>query len=327
MRTDLARTRAGAALALTLAATAELSVGCRREVAAPPSIPPEASVVAQLWVRPTTSRDLLHGPGGAALAPDPASAFDVIALKVGGFSRGYTVRDAEGQEWSVKFPPEASTEVVASRVLWGAGFHQPPMHFVREWDARNATTPNPQLPGRFRPKKPDFHGLDEKGSWSYYDNPFIGTRQLAGLLVIHAMLGNSDLKDSNNSVYELETPAEGARRWFVARDIGQTFGRSGVFSAPRGDVAVFEQTRFVVGVEGARVRLEYNGRHRALFENLTVDDVRWACAQLDRLTDAQWLDAFRAGGYDRATADRFIRHLEKKVAQGLALRAGEEHDR
>ena len=43
------------------------------------------------------------------------------------------------------------------------------------------------------------------------ENPFVGTRQLNGLLVLQAMLGNSDLKDEQNVIYTLTEPFEGAR--------------------------------------------------------------------------------------------------------------------
>jgi hypothetical protein len=41
-------------------------------------------------------------------------------------------------EWSVKLYPEARTEVVASRLLWGLGYHQPPIYSVEEWTADGA---------------------------------------------------------------------------------------------------------------------------------------------------------------------------------------------
>ena len=116
-------------------------------------------------------------------------------MKRGGFSRGYTVDRSQGPEWSAKFPPEASTEVVASRLLWGIGYHQPPIYYLAEWKADKATSPNPQLPARFRESTPDLHGLETGGTWSYYENPFVGTRELNGLLTLQVMLGNSDLKD------------------------------------------------------------------------------------------------------------------------------------
>lgn len=281
--------------------------------------PPNEEQMAQLWIRPEAERDLFHGVGGKRLAPDPSARYTVIEIKRGGFSRGYTVVGPGDREWSAKFPPEAGTEVVASRLLWGIGYHQPPIYLLDKWTAEKATSPNPQLPARFREKKPDLHGLDAGDSWSYYQNPFVGTRQLNGLLVLQAMLGNSDLKEAQNVIYSLDRAHERARRWYVARDLGQTFGRTGVIDAPRGDIEVFEQTPFIRGIENGRVRLEYTGRHRALFENIRAADVRWICERLDTLTDSQWQDAFRAGGIDRQMADRFIRRMKQKIAEGLAL--------
>jgi hypothetical protein len=276
--------------------------------------------LAELWVQPEPGRDLLWGVGGKRLAPDPSAQFTVIDLKRGGFSRGYTVKDPQGREWSAKFPPEAGPEVVASRLLWGIGYHQPPVYYLAEWHALKATSPNPQLPSRFRERTPDLHGLDSDGIWSYYRNPFVGTRQLNGLLTVQAMLGNSDLKDAQNATYLLKEPFEGARRWYVARDLGQTFGRTGALDPPRGDPDVFEKTGFIKGVENGFVRFDYRGRHKALFERITPADVRWVCERLQALTDRQVHDAFRAGGFPQATADRFIRRLEQKIAEGLQLK-------
>lgn len=275
--------------------------------------------MAELWVQPAQVRDLFWGVGGRRLRPNPGELFTVTEIKTAGYSDGYTVVDKAKREWSAKLPPEASTEVVASRLLWGMGFHQPPIYLLSEWKAIGADEGNPQRSARFRQRKPDFHGLDSQEAWSYADNPFVGTRELNGLLVLQAMLGNSDLKDENNVVYTLERPVEGAARWFVARDLGQTFGRTGLIDAPRGDVEVFEETPFIRDVIDGRVVLEYSGRHAQLFEHISMADVEWACRRLNRLTNRQWQDAFRAGGYEASVADRFIRRLKAKVAEGLSL--------
>ena len=68
------------------------------------------------------------------------------------------------------------------------------------------------------------------------------------------------------------------------------------------------------------MRFDYRGRHKALFDDITPADVRWICERLQRLTDSRWKDAFRAGGYPRAIADRFIRRMKQKIAEGLALK-------
>ena len=274
--------------------------------------------VAALWVEPEPGRDLFHGVGGPQLAPDPLGVFRVTAVKRRGFSQGYTVRDAAEREWSAKLYPEARTEVVASRILWGVGYHQPPIYVLERWSSAGARGPNPQGVARFREEKPAFHGLAEAGAWSYADNPFVGTRELAGLLVLQVMLGNSDLKPDNNMRYTLTEPAGGAREWYVARDLGHTFGRTGVVGAPRDDADVFDETPFITAVVDGRVRFDYRGRHRELFKAISVADVQWICRRLSALTDAQWADAFRAGGYADPTAQRYIRRLKQKIAEGLA---------
>lgn len=303
------------------AAVAVWAIGC-----ATPRIqstlpgPPTPEQLAQLWVEPERGRDLFFGVGGKKLAPNPDATYTVIEIKRGGFSRGYTVVGPGDREWSAKFPPEANTEIAASRLLWGIGYHQPPIYLLASWKAEKATSPNPQLPARFREKKPALNGLDAGDSWSYYQNPFVGTRQLNGLLALQAMLGNSDLKDAQNVIYKLDKPLEGAARWYVARDLGQTFGRTGVLDAPRGDIDVFEQTPYIRGVDDGKVRFDYRGRHKALFENVTPADVRWLCERLNRLSDDQWQDAFRAGGFGEPVAARFIRRMKQKIAEGLALK-------
>ncbi len=68
------------------------------------------------------------------------------------------------------------------------------------------------------------------------------------------------------------------------------------------------------------MKFDWRGRHDSLLDDVRPADVRWICTRLDALTDAQWQDAFRAGGYSKELADRFIRRLEQKIAEGLALK-------
>ena len=306
--------------ALLLCAMAGLGMACNPTIKSTLPGPPTAAQLAQLWVEPDRGRDLYWGVGGKRLAPDPSVRYQVIEIKRGGYSRGYTVLDPKNREWSAKFPPEAGTEIIASRLHWGIGYHQPPIYLIRDWTAEKATSPNPQLPARFREKDPELNGLKAGDPWSYFRNPFVGTPQLNGLLALQAMLGNSDLKDAQNVVYALKSPLEGATTWYVARDLGQTFGRTGVISAPRGEIEVYEETPFIRGVENGMVRFDYRGRHKALFQNIPVAHVRWLCERLNKLSDQQWSDAFRAGGIEGEMAERFIRRTKQKIAEGLALR-------
>jgi hypothetical protein len=284
-----------------------------------PGGPAASAPLAELWIEPEPGRDLYHGVGGVRLAPDPSAVYSVIKIKKGGFSDGYTVVGPRHRQWSAKLYPEARTEVVASRIVWAVGYHQPPIYTLEGWQATGARSENPQPVARFREESPDFHGLAEVGPWSYAENPFTGTRELNGLLVLNVMLANSDLKAGNNMLYTLSERTEGARRWYVARDLGQTFGRTGLLDGLRDDVEAFDRSDFVKGVDGGIVKFEYHGLNGALLEDITPADVIWICGRLSELTDGQWSDAFRAGGYAEPTAQRYIRRLKLKIAQGLAL--------
>src|SRR5207245_6616983 len=59
------------------------------------------------------------------------------------------------------------------------------------------------------------------GAVEHNQNPFVGAKPYQGLLVILIMLDSSDLKNSNNTLYELKEPREGATRWYVVRDVGK----------------------------------------------------------------------------------------------------------
>jgi hypothetical protein len=97
--------------------------------------------------------------------------------------------------------------------------------------------------GRFRLSLPELKNL---GEWKWMDNPFVDTIPYYGLLVILLMFNSSDLKDSNNSLYEYR-PAEGnpPQRWFVVRDIGTALGSTARLAPVRGDPDVFERLGFI----------------------------------------------------------------------------------
>jgi len=316
------RARAAAALA-TIAVL--LEEGCARlpkkprSTAAAPLTPAQ---IAELWVEPESiaARDLFHGPGGAALAPPAGGRFQFLRKDTKGYSWGWDVKDASGTQWSAKYGPEAHSEVVASRLVWAIGFHQPPTYFVEKWELTGGDEPGPKPPSRFRP---DLPGRRRAGEWSWRENPFVGTQPYRGLLVMMRILNNWDLLDRNTAIYDLDSPVEGAPRWYVVIDLGASLGRTKIVpvSGTRNDIEDFEQQGFIKGVnDKGFVEFDDLGRfHRELFGELTPADVRWTCERLERLTPKQWQDAFRAAGYKDDEAARFIRKIREKVAAGLAL--------
>ena len=133
-------------------------------------------------------------------------------------------------------------------------------------------------------------------------------------------MNSSDLKDSNNSIYELKTPWDGASRWFVVRDLGAALGETGKLFPRRNWLEGFEGDSFITRVNEQSVEFGYDGRHQELLTMIRPADVQWAARQLARLSDAQWRDAFRAANYARPQADRYIRRIKEKIADGLELR-------
>jgi hypothetical protein len=77
-----------------------------------------------------------------------------------------------------------------------------------------------------------------------------------------------------------------------------------------------------VDLESRDVDFDYRGIYKDVIGTVTPEQVRHACTLLSLLTDAQWHDAFRAGGYDLETGQRFTAKIKEKIAQGLSLTAG-----
>ena len=279
---------------------------------------PWPAEMTQFWVEPDDigSRDLFWGIGGRRYAPHPDAVFTFIEEKQGGFSPGYDVRGPDAREWKVKMGPESRTEVVASRLLWALGFHQPPIYYLSAWKLQGGPCPGVQAGGRFRPV---LDSLEKGNDWSWHQNPFVGSRPYRGLLVLNVMLNNSDLKPDNNSVYRATGAWPHPGRWFVVRDLGHTFGRTGRIYGTRDDLEGFLEHRFVTRVEEDRVFFEWHGRHTELLESITPADVRWIGTLLAELADRQWIDAFRAGGYTREEAEPFIARMQEKIERARTL--------
>jgi hypothetical protein len=280
--------------------------------------------ISALWEQPADlhARNLLHGEWGIANAPDPQVVYTFVRFKEGGVNPGLIVRDCDDREWSVKQAihsdqgDEGPVEVVLSRILAAVGYRQPPVYYLPRFALRDSFGARIVGGGRFRLRDDN---IKERGDWAWDRNPFVGTRPLAGLLTILLMFQSSDLKSANNSIYEIRR-GDLVEPWYVVRDLGAALGETGRFAPFRNNVEIFERQRFILAIDRGFVSFAYGGFHRQLVSNrITPDDVRWAAGLLDRLTAVQWSDAFRAGGYDPDTADRFIRRLRATIDEGLTV--------
>jgi hypothetical protein len=317
----------GPSPALVVAVVAALAVAaCARQVRNVQVTPESPATVAELWQAPAEPRDLFHGPGGKELLPG-AAPFTFVAADTTGYSPGFDVRDSAGMEWSVKTGPEAQTEVVTSRILWAIGFHQPPTYYLPQWSMTGGPA-GTQEPARFRP---DLPGRTVVGDWPWHENPFVGTPEYGGLIVANLLLTNWDWKTSNNKIYQLEKPVNGVTRWFVVRDLGASLGKftyptvlrlfrlRGFGQGTRNDLPGFEEQGFIEKVDDGEVRFVYRGIYRDVISTVTASQVRWACDRLSKLSDQQWADAFRSGGYTDDQSRRYTAKIKEKIAQGLQL--------
>jgi hypothetical protein len=288
-----------------------------------PTAQPWDTPNTQLWEKPVDldTRALYYGPWGPERAPDLHATYTFVAKKQHGTNPGVTVTDPQGREWHVKQAPhnhqgaEGPVEVVLSRVLSAVGYHQPPVYFVPSFTMTDASGAHEEPGGRFRLKA---KSLTRRGDWSWQQNPFVGTKPYQGLLVILMMFDSSDLKNVNNTLYELQpSDDDGRRTWYVVRDLGTALGETGRFKPRRGDPDLFGRYPFISGVEHGFVEFNYHGWHQELLRHrITPEEVHWASDLLAGLSYGQWCDAFRAGGYEPAVAERFIRRMLAKVSEG-----------
>lgn len=305
-------------------------IACAPAPEAQPRTSTAEAEIAELWQDPVDlpSRDLFLGPGGAALAPpDTGGKFQFVAFKTSGTNPGYEVKDSSGCLWSVKLGIEAQPEITASRIVWAMGFPQPPQYFVHEFNlvgSRESVIKN----GRFRT---DLDRWKSVSDWSWYENPFLNAQPFHGLLVAQLILNNWDLKTINNRIYETTDATIQPRRRYMVRDLGASLGWSKQYAiltmlgtaggqGSKNDIAGFEEQGFIKKVDGNKVTFDYRGMNQKLFDRLTVPDVIWACELLGRISDEQWQAAFKAGAYPQAEADRYIKKIKQKIAQGLALK-------
>lgn len=286
--------------------------------------------IAELWQDPVdlSSRDLFYGPGGASLAPPmTAATFHFVALKTSGTNPGYDVKDNTGRLWSVKIGIEAQPEVTASRILWAVGYPQPAQYFVRQFTMMGGGA-SVIKNSRFRTEMEQWRLVHD---WSWYDNPFLNTKEFHGLFLAQLILNNWDLKTVNNKLYDASDPAASPRHRYMVRDLGASLGYSKQFAlfnmlgtaggqGSKNDIAGFESQGFIKKVDGGKLIFDYRGMNQSLLDRVTVPDVIWICELFDRISDEQWQAAFKAGAYPQEEADRYIKKIKQKVAQGLALK-------
>ena len=290
-----------------------------------------------IWRDPgqVESLDLRNGPGGGDGAPAPPFTF--IEEHMTGSQPCVSVTDARRRRWRVKWGNEVRAENFAVRLVWACGYHAETTYFVetgaiagahglqrastcigRDCTFRDA---------RFELDDPEVRKLFEEHSWAWNDNPFIGTPQLNGLKVLVMLLADWDTKDrrdvargSNTAIFEHRVGRWRREARYLITDWGGSMGRWGSTVVTRGrwDPEGFEaqNAEFVIGTEGEMVRFGYVGQRTAdVAAGISIEDVRWLCRYLARLTDAQLRAALDASGATPEEAGRFTHAIRNRIEQ------------
>jgi len=284
----------------------------------PKPIPAEARAV--LWQEPTdiTSRDLFLGSGGDAAKPDLSH---VVFLKdeTRSYSKKYRVRDGAGKEWVVKIGTEAQPETAATRLVWAAGYYADVTYLV----------PHVSIEGkgdfdnvRFEARGDGVKRLDQR--WDWEKNPFVGTKELAGLKVLMALMNNWDIQNHNNNVLLVSDQATGEKvAQYMDTDLGASFAKEGnILGHTRGRPDQYvADTRFVKGVKNGKVEFDYHGKNQNLLKDITVEQAKWIGGILSQLSEQQVRDAFRAANYSPEEIESLTRTVMARIGE-LAKLAG-----
>jgi hypothetical protein len=281
-----------------------------------------------LWRDPgdISARDMLLGPGGEEMKPD-ISDLTFLEADNTGYSAGFRLRDGKGRIWVAKLGKEAQPETAASRLLWSIGYVTE-IHYlfpcVQIKGAPELSKPAPRCEGkgyenvRFEARP---EGVKRLGEWSWTSNPFQGTKEFKGLIVMMALINNWDLKDSNNKIIHVkEGPSGGEELQYILSDLGATFGKTGGFmthnrNAPKD----FAKSKFVTAVNGGNVKFGYSGKNGGLMNGISVADAKWVGGLLSKLSDQQILDAFRAANFLPEDSQLLAGAVRARINQLVAL--------
>lgn len=261
-----------------------------------------------MWRDPTdiASRNLILGAGGEEMKPD-ISKITYIEDKTGGYSKKYRVRDAKGHEWIAKIGKEAQPDTAANRLLWALGYETEIAYLI----------PHLKIEGKgdFENVRLEARPADVKrtGNWMWENNPFMDKPEFRGLKILMVMINNWDMKDDNNEILAHKGDTTGELRYIIS-DLGATFGKTGgFFSRSRNDVPDYVKAEFIKKINGDVIDFSYSGKNQKLFAGLTTADARWLSSLLNRLSEDQIKDAFRAANFSAEEVDQLAGAFRERI--------------
>jgi hypothetical protein len=283
-----------------------------------------AASKAVLWRDPgrVAERDLLWGSGAESRKPLPPLKF--VRENMKGTTPKVLVTDARGASWDVKFGEEAHAEVTANRLLWALGYLGQEMYYIPQGtiegvSALKRTGPYVGPDGKFTEARFKLRdpSIFETGGWSLSKNPFVGQRELSGLIILMALVNNWDTEeDRNTSTFRVSAPSRPAEDWYVVKDVGASFGR---FVGPQGTpikwfLPSYQQDGLVQKVDGDTLYLIYPAFGPPQ-DRVPLEHARWFAQLVGQLTPAQLRRAFEAGGATAEEVEGFSAKLAAKIGE------------
>ena len=299
------------------------------------------SIIETLWQDPgpIATLDLVNGVGDKAHAPSPGGRFTFAGEDDTATSPKFDVTDAWGVVWKVKLGDESQAETAATRFLWAAGYLVDEVFYLKTMTVvnlpalkrgREFVSPGGVVRGaRLERRRPSG---TKAGDWDWFENPFVGTKELNGLRVMMSLLNSWDLKRINNAIYSV-----GGQRQYLVGDLGGTFGRTGdALTRTKGAPEDYEASKFIDKVMPDAIDFVLhsrphflaavdiaNYRERTKMEQITKGipraDVKWLARRLSGLSLAQIRDGFRAAGFAGADLETFSRVMRRRIAELGAL--------
>jgi hypothetical protein len=290
----------------------------------------------RLWHEPTgaDATDLRYGPGGRDGVPAPPFRF--VEEHLAGSQPCVAVRDARQRLWRVKWGHEARPEAFAVRLAWACGYFAEVTHYVAAGtiaDVGELSRARPCIDAdggfveaRFEREDRGVRMLFDEHSWAWNDNPFIGTRQLAGLKIVNMLLSNWDTKDrrdvargSNTAIFEVRT-AWGREARYLITDWGGAMGKwgSNIVARGRWDATGFaaQTPQFVTGVRDDWVSFGYQGQRTAeIARDITVEHVEWFYEYARRLREPALRQALVVCGATDEEARLFAESIVARIQQ------------
>src|SRR5258706_2573218 len=229
---------------------------------------------------------------------------------------------------------EVRPETAATRIVWASGYFADEDYYrpeIRVQGMKPLSRGQEYVSdgGLVRGARLERHGVGKKlKNWSWYDNPFVGTREFNGLRVMMALVNNWDLKEVNNRA----TGTSGGGRQYGITDLGATLGRTGnSINRSKGVLKDYADTRFIEKVTATYADLgmhsrpsvfsifnfrnyRFRTRMESVVKHIPIADARWIGDRLGRLLTDQVRDCFRAAGFSSAEVDAYAQVVMQRLA-------------